>query len=179
MSALLTSFEGMTREERLKLLDTLIFSMTHQDRSELMDKLMSSYMARAVKLDRIIVEEQFKDWWVHFPRTHGKSGDKKVITVKPKCHFRGEKILAFDSGNGYATRVGTALVGVQIQHPDESEAVLTATFDKTAVGNGMKWDVCRPTESISITISFLEDGWWEGTVFGKGARDFEIPEAMA
>ena len=112
---------------------------------------------------------KFHDWVVHFPRTEGKKNTSKVITVFPQCVFRGEKMIAVDSGNGQVTRISQIQVGQRLQVPATGEGTLTAHYGPTVRGNGLCWDATDPALGISITVFFLEDGYWEADVFGKAA----------
>jgi hypothetical protein len=110
-----------------------------------------------------------RDWQIDFGPVSGAAGTTTTITQQPQCLFRGEKIMATDSGTpaGTGTRVGQILIGQRLQRPAGVGATLTAFFANNALGNGIKWDTCDKALSISLTVSFIQSCTFDCTVFGK------------
>ncbi len=110
-----------------------------------------------------------RDWQIDFGPVSGAASTQTTITKNPQCLFRGEKVMATDSGatRGYGTRIAGILIGQKLQRPSGDGATLTAFFANNALGNGIKWDTCEKALSIALTISFIEACTFECTVFGK------------
>jgi hypothetical protein len=110
-----------------------------------------------------------RDWQIDFGPVSGAAGTTTTVTKNPQCLFRGEKVMATDSGatRGYGTRIAGILIGQKLQRPSGDGATLTAFFANNALGNGIKWDTCEKALSIALTISFIEACTFECTVFGK------------
>lgn len=110
-----------------------------------------------------------RDWQIDFGPVYGLAGSSTTITVNPQVLFRGEKVMATDSGatRGYGTRIAAIFVGQKSQRPANSGSTLTAMFAQNALGNGIKWDTCEKALSISVTINFQESCTFDMTVFGK------------
>ncbi len=113
--------------------------------------------------------QKARDWQIDFGPVSGAAGTTTTITLQPQCLFRGEKILATDSGSpvGYGTRIATILIGQKLQRPAGNGATLTAFFAQNALGNGIKWDTCEKALSVSLTVSFIQTCTFDATVFGK------------
>ncbi len=110
-----------------------------------------------------------RDWQIDFGPVSGTAGTTTTITKNPQVLFRGEKVMATDSGStrGYGTAVASIFVGQKLQRPAGDGATLTAFFANNALGNGIKWDTCEKALSIAITVSFIETCTFYMTVFGK------------
>lgn len=110
-----------------------------------------------------------RDWQVDFGPVSGAAGTTTVVIQNPQCLFRGEKIMATDSGTtaGLGTRIGAIFVGQKSQRPANAGSTLTAFFAQNSLGNGIKWDTCEKALSISITVSFVQACTFDMTVFGK------------
>jgi hypothetical protein len=110
-----------------------------------------------------------RDWQIDFGPVSGAAGTTTTVSNNPQCLFRGEKVMATDSGStaGYGTRITQILVGQKLQRPAGGGATLTAFFANNALGNGVKWDTCEKALTIAITISFVQACTFDMTVFGK------------
>ncbi len=116
--------------------------------------------------------QKARDWQVDFGPVSGASSTTTTITVQPQCLFRGEKVMATDTGGagtavGYATSIGTILIGNRLQRPAGTGYTLTAFFANNSLGNGIRWDTCEKALSISVTVSFITASTFYMTVFGK------------
>lgn len=111
-----------------------------------------------------------RDWQIDFGPVSGAAGTTTTITVNPQVLFRGEKVMATDTGIGTAgnnTRITSIFVGQKSQRPANAGSTLTAFFANNSLGNGIKWDTCEKALSISITVSFVQACTFDMTVFGK------------
>ncbi len=113
--------------------------------------------------------QKARDWQIDFGPVSGAAGTTTTITVQPQCLFRGEKVMATDSGSpaGTGTRVQTILIGQKLQRPLGTGGTLTSFFANNALGNGIKWDTCQSALSIAMTVSFVQACTFDCTVFGK------------
>jgi len=133
----------------------------------------AAYAAKRAAASRPIVHkvplQKARDWQVDFGPVSGSAGTTTTITVAPQCLFRGEKVMATDTGSpaGTGTRVSTILIGQRLQRPAGAGATLTLFFANNALGNGIKWDTCEKALSISVTVSFVQTCTFDMTVFGK------------
>ena len=133
----------------------------------------TQYMAKRAAMSRPVTHRQplqkARDWDLSFGPVSGAAGTTTIITVAPQCLFRGEKVMATDSGSpaGYGTRITQVLIGQRLQRPATGGGSLTAFFAQTALGNGIKWDTCQQALSIAITVSFIQACTFDATVFGK------------
>ncbi len=91
-----------------------------------------------------------------------------TLYAYPQCLFRGEKVIATDTGspNGYGTRISTITVGQKVQRPGRGSS-LTAFFANNALGNGIKWDTTNPAIQIAVTVSFIQSCTFDMTVLGR------------
>jgi hypothetical protein len=110
-----------------------------------------------------------RDWDLNFGPVYGEAGTTTVITAAPQCLFRGEKVVATDTANkpGCGTRISQVLIGQRLQRPATGGGSLTVFFSNGAVGNGTQWDICESSQSISVTVSFIESCTFDMTVFGS------------
>lgn len=132
------------------------------------------YAARRAAASRPMVHkvplQKARDWHIDFGPVSGAAGTTTTITQSPQCLFRGEKMMASDSGvnsAGNNTRIQQIFVGQKLQRPANSGATLTAFFGVGALGNGIRWDTCDKALTISLTVSFITASTFECTVFGK------------
>jgi hypothetical protein len=110
-----------------------------------------------------------RDWQIDFGPTSGLAGTTTTLINNPQVLFRGEKVMATDSGStaGLGTRIAAIFIGQKSQRPANAGSTLTAFFANNALGNGIKWDTCEKALSISITVSFVQSCTFDMTVFGK------------
>jgi hypothetical protein len=110
-----------------------------------------------------------RDWQIDFGPVFGAAGTTTTITQNPQVLFRGEKVMATDTGTtvGAGTRIQAIFVGQKSQRPANAGSTLTAFFANNALGNGIKWDTCEKALSISITVQFVQSCTFDMTVFGK------------
>jgi hypothetical protein len=115
-----------------------------------------------------------RDWQIDFGPVFGEANTTTTITQNPQVLFRGEKVMATDSGNfagtgnpGTGTRIQAIFVGQKSQRPANAGSTLTSFFANNALGNGIKWDTCEKALSISITVQFVNACTFDMTVFGK------------
>jgi hypothetical protein len=133
----------------------------------------NQYAAKRAAASRPVTHRQplqrARDWDLSFGPVSGAAGTTTVITVAPQCLYRGEKMMATDTGSpvGTGTRVTQVLIGQRLQRPATGGGTLTLFFSQQALGNGIKWDTCQQALSISITVSFVQACTFDGTVFGK------------
>lgn len=159
--------------------NTLLPAIGAEGAFELLGEMMEkspafrSYAEKRAAASRPIVRrtklQQAQDWQIDFGPVSGLAGTTTTLTVSPQCHFRGEKVMATDSGGnaaGFNTSIGTILIGQRLQRP-ASTNTLTAFFAQTALGNGVKWHTCEKALSIAVTVSFITPATFFMTVFGK------------
>ena len=110
-----------------------------------------------------------RDWQLDFGPAFGEAGTTRKLIVNPQCWFRGEKVMATDTGSspGRGTRVMELLVGQKLQRPTGTGSTTSEFFAPFALGNGVKWDPCEKALEIAMTISFVESCTFDLTVFGK------------
>lgn len=110
-----------------------------------------------------------RDWTIDFGPVSGAAGTTTVVTQNPQCLFRGEKMMATDTGStaGYGTRIVQVLIGNKLQKSTGGGATLTAFYAPTSLGNGIKWDTCEKGLTIAVTVSFVQACTFDATVFGK------------
>lgn len=110
-----------------------------------------------------------RDWQIDFGPVSGAAGTTTTVVINPQVLFRGEKVMATDSGStpGLGTRIGAIFVGQKSQRPANANSTLTAFFANNALGNGIRWDTCEKALSISVTINFIQACTFDMTVFGK------------
>jgi hypothetical protein len=99
----------------------------------------------------------------------GKAGETHTIRVKPQCRYRVEKVMLVDDGDppGSVTEVTEFLVGQQIQRPATGGGTRTTFFGPDSLANGVTWGVCEPALSIVVTVRFLSDATFRGSLFGS------------
>ena len=110
-----------------------------------------------------------RDWQIDFGPVSGAAGTNTTVIINPQVLFRGEKVMATDTGTtpGLGTRIQAIFVGQKSQRPANAGSTLTAFFANNALGNGIKWDTCEKALSISITVQFIQSCTFDMTVFGK------------
>lgn len=110
-------------------------------------------------------------WDLSFGPVSGKAGTITTITQTPMVLFKGERVVAMDTGNppGTATRIMQLFVGQRLQRPSASGSTLVAFFGAAAVGVGVSWDPCQPAYAISIQVSFIIDATFDLSVFGRAS----------
>lgn len=113
--------------------------------------------------------QKARDWDLSFGPVSGAAGTTTIITIAPQCLFRGEKVMATDTGSpaGTGTRITQVLIGQRLQRPATGGGSLTLFFSNGALGNGIKWDTCQQALSIAVTVSFVSSCTFDMTVFGK------------
>ncbi len=122
--------------------------------------------------------QKARGWDLSFGPVYGLAGTTTVITVAPRCLFRGEKIIAEDTSNtpGYGTRIMSVFVGRRVQPPGKlvptaafanNPAPPTAAFANNSLGSGLKLDTCDPALSIAVQVSFVESCTFDMVIFGK------------
>jgi hypothetical protein len=127
-------------------------------------------------LQRSKRQMEIRDWDLSFGPASAPAGNTILFSADPQCFFRGEKVVATDTGTpvGTGTRVMQVSIGQRIQRPgaggtQSGQGSLTAFFAQTALGNGMLWETCQPSLSISILVSFVQSCTFDATVFGRAA----------
>jgi hypothetical protein len=110
-----------------------------------------------------------RDWQIDFGPAFGLVGSVTTLINNPQCLFRGEKVMATDSGTtaGYGTRISQIFVGQKLQRPAGAGSTLTAFFANNALGNGIKWDTCEKALSIAVTVQYAQSVTFDMSVFGK------------
>ena len=132
----------------------------------------AGFAERAVS-DRPILHEtpllHARDWQIDFPTTFGLAGTITTLQVFPQVLFRGEQVMASDTGfpPTFQTRIMAIFVGQKSQRPANQGGTITNFFVNTAIGNGIRWDTCPRALSISVTVSFISSCSFDLTVFGK------------
>ena len=119
---------------------------------------------------------EIRDWDLAFGPASAPAGSSILFSANPQCFFRGEKVVATDTGSpqGSGTRIMQVSIGQRIQRPNGGGAQngagsLTQFFASTALGNGLLWDTCQPSLQISVLVSFVQACTFDMTVFGRAA----------
>jgi len=119
---------------------------------------------------------EIRDWDLAFGPASAPAGSSILFSANPQCFFRGEKVVATDTGSpqGSGTRIMQVSIGQRIQRPNGGGAQngagsLTQFFASTALGNGLLWDTCQPSLTISVLVSFVQACTFDMTVFGRAA----------
>lgn len=118
---------------------------------------------------------ELRDWDLEFSPMSAPAGQVVTFNASPQCFFKGEKVVATDSATppGTGTRIMQIAIGNRVQRPgsrSRNTAVggsLTAFFAQTALANGLLWDTCQPSMTISVDVSFVQACTFDMTVFGK------------
>lgn len=87
----------------------------------------------------------------------GPAGGQTVITIRPQCKFRIEKVMATDTATpaGTGTSIIQIAIGQKIQKANATgNGSLTMFFAQNAIANGVELDTAQPWEDIAITVSF-------------------------
>lgn len=110
-----------------------------------------------------------RDWNISFGPVSGAANTTTTLNQTPQVHFRGEKIMAVDTGTtaGQGTMIGTIFVGQKLQSPAGNNFTLTSFYANNALGNGVKWDTCEKAITISIQVSFIQACTFFATIWGK------------
>lgn len=95
----------------------------------------------------------------------GAAGTTQTITISPQMRFRVEKVMAVDDPPG-SVLLMQFLVGQQLQRPNVGGGSLAAFFGPFALANGVCWGTCEPALKIAITVSFVQDATFYGSLFG-------------
>lgn len=113
--------------------------------------------------------QKARDWNIDFGPAYGTAGSTTTLVNNPQCLFRGEKVMATDTGStaGYGTTISQVLIGQKLQKPAGTGSTLTFFFANNALGNGIKWDTCKEALTISVTVNFLQSCTFYMTVWGK------------
>ena len=140
----------------------------------------AAYVAKRAAASRPVLHKtpfnKARDWQIDFPTNgfgaFGLTGTQCTMTATPQVHFRGEKVMATDTGStaGMGTMVSQLFVGQEAQRPSNQGATLTAFFAQNALGNGIKWDTCQRALTIALTVLYLQDCTFFCTVFGKSVK---------
>lgn len=100
----------------------------------------------------------------------GLAGTTKTVVMSPQCLFRGEKLVATDTGKtpGAGTRILNLFVGQKTQFPPNAN-LPTSHFSRSqsALSSGVRMDTCDPSCVITTTISFIESCTFDMQIFGK------------
>ena len=112
----------------------------------------------------------------------GKAGGTKPVQIYPEEWFQGEKLIAFEMGDGAEMLDGTntiitgMFVGAQnmgsVAVTNSGEhGQYTKVYAHNSLGNGFShWTPCRLGQSITLHIKFLKDCTWHGIIFGQFDR---------
>ncbi len=134
---------------------------------------------RVIKAEPVLVEEkhnalEVREWEISFGPVSAPAGEQTTVTISPQCLFRGEKIMASDTGStpGRGTRIISVVVGNKQQKPtNNGRGTLTSFFNETALANGITFDTAKPWSKIAVTISFVEACTFDMSVFGRAVVD--------
>jgi hypothetical protein len=137
--------------------------------------LSEGYQAKRVAASTPVVLErelipQRREWPLEFGSVWAPAGAQTTIKIASQViGFRGEKIMATDSGSpvGFATRILMCTVGQKVQRPAGGRGCLTAFFSETALANGVNFDLAEDWEQIGVTVSFVQACTFTMTIFGS------------
>ena len=116
-----------------------------------------------------MMAREFRDWDFSLGPVFGTAGTITTLTQQMQCDFKVQKVYAMDSsGNGTATRIMNFLVGQQPQRPTQNGSTLATFFGPGTLGNGVCWATCTRGLSIAVTVSFVQDGTFDMSLFGRG-----------
>ena len=159
-----------------------ISGLSHQSAYEILGEAVqknpafAAYVAKRAAASRPVLHQtpfnKARDWQIDFGPAFGLAGSQCTVTRIPQTHFRGEKVMATDTGStsGYGTSVSQIFVGQEAQRPSNEGSTLTAFFAQNALGNGIRWDTCQRALTIALTINFAESCTFYCTVWGKSVK---------
>src|SRR3990167_6561666 len=135
-----------------------------------LERIAADHAAVATRKEKL---EKTRDWDLSFGPIWAPAGRETTITVSPQCLFRGEKIIATDTGspNGRGTRIMQVAIGNKIQRPAGRNGSLTVFFANNALGNGIKFDTAQQWSDIAVTVSFIQECTFDMTVLGRAVID--------
>lgn len=114
--------------------------------------------------------QKARDWQIDFGPAWGPAGYTTTIRSILQVPFRGEKVIASDTGSppGHGTRIMQVMVGQLEQRAGNGgNSTLTAFYANNSLGNGIRWDTCQRALSINVTVSFVQTCTFDMVVFGK------------
>lgn len=146
--------------------DEILHAQEQQSAAEFNTRRVAAGTAHEV--DRPIRNE-WRDWDISLGPMFSPAGTQNTAYVNPQCLFKAEKVMATDSGTpaGSITRVMRVTVGNHNQRPGGDRGTLTSMFAPTALANGIKFDTAQEWATIAVTVSFIQSGTFELTLFGK------------
>lgn len=133
-----------------------------------------AYEATRIAASRPVLQAQptrqvLREWDIGFGPVVAPAGRVVVVTKRPQVLYRGEKVMATDTGStpGQGTRILQVAVGQRVQRPGSDRGTLTSMFAATALATGIQFDTAHPWEDIAITVSFVEECTFDMSLFGK------------
>ncbi len=115
----------------------------------------------------VVTHPPLKKYDFIFPiRVEGKKGDEVDAIATSQCIYKVRKLIAF----GDNTLITGAFVGMNGQWATLRSKVPTVAFGPGVRGNRLSFQPCMPGEDITFPIKFLEDGVWEGVLFGEAVE---------
>lgn len=151
----------------------------HRSPQEILGELVArspefrQYAEKRAAISRLVSARPQKSrlWQLDFGPVSGAEGEERAIEVRPSALFRGEKILASDTGRvpGKGTHLLSLLVGGHSQFRPGAGPVSLDAFSNNSLGSGIKFDVCQPSDSIMMVVKFVESCTFDATIFGRVA----------
>lgn len=110
-----------------------------------------------------------RTWQLAIGPAYGQAGTVTTLMAQPQCLFRGEKIVANDSGTppGTGTLIQQIIVGNKLQMPNTGKGILTQFLGPQSLHNGLKMDTCTPPLTIAMTVSFMQPCTFDCLIFGQ------------
>lgn len=155
--------EDLTEEQYAIGID---FADTPAFQKELLERRLATLLPLTIKRPSQLERRQID---LSFGPLNAPAGWQAVITVRPQCLFRSEKMMATDTAStpGMGTSIIQVAVGNNIQRPSNApRGSLTAFFTEQAKANGLTFDTAHPYEDIALTVSFITACTFYANLFG-------------
>lgn len=104
-------------------------------------------------------------------QVYGPQGAVTVITIRPQCRFRIEKLMATDtfSSTGMGTSIVAVTIGQKVQKANNGgRGSLSMFFSQASLANGINFDTTQAWEDISLTVRFVQACTFSASLFGTG-----------
>lgn len=128
---------------------------------------------RVVEATVVLEKDRVREWSMDFGPAWAPAGEQIVLSVQPQCIFRGEKIVATDTGStpGRGTRIMSVTVAQKIQRPAGDKGTLTQFFSQTGLADGVTFDTADKWAKIAVAVSFVESCTFDMSIFGTAVVD--------
>ena len=101
-------------------------------------------------------------------------GSVSTLSFIPQRHFQALKSMAVDTTQlgtngegGYGTSITNIFMGADFQKVANTGGTLTAFYAQSALGNGIKYRVCKAGLTMSVTVQWLAASTFFMSMFGR------------